>query len=92
MSSHVERLEARRRLLQAECAVQRGEIGAIHADLDAGAARADQLIAAVRRLTPVLLAGAVVATVVIGPGRLLGLARQGLALGLLASRAGRLLR
>jgi hypothetical protein len=92
MSTRVARLTVRRRLLQAECAVQRGEIGGIHSDLDAGAARADHVISVARRLTPLLLAAGVVVAVLIGPARLLGLARQGLALGVVASRASRLLR
>jgi hypothetical protein len=39
-----------------------------------------------------LLATGVAAAVLIGPARLLGMARQGLVLGLAASRASRLLR
>ena len=92
MSARVERLSVRRRLLQAECAVQRGEIGGIQSDLEAGAARADHVISVARRLTPLLLAAGVAAAVMIGPARLVGLARQGLALGVVASRASRLLR
>ena len=92
MSTRVERLSVRRRLLQAECAVQRGEIGGIQSDLEAGAARADHVISVARRLTPLLLAAGVAAAVMIGPARLVGLARQGLALGVVASRASRLLR
>jgi len=92
MSTRVARLAVRRRLLQAECAVQRGEICGIQSDLDAGAARADHVIGVVRRLTPLLLVAGVAAAVLIGPTRLLGVARQGLAFGLLASRASRLLR
>jgi hypothetical protein len=92
MSTRVERLAVHRRLLQAECAVQRGEIGGIHSDLDAGAARADHVISVARRLTPLLLVAGVAAAVLIGPARLVGLARQGLALGMVASRASRLLR
>lgn len=92
MSARVDRLTVRRRLLQAECAVQRVEIGGLQSDLAAGAARADHVIGVARRLTPLLLAAGGVAAVLIGPARLLGLARQGLALGLVANRASRLLR
>lgn len=92
MSTRVERLAVRRRLLQAECAVQRGEIGGIQSDLDAGAARADHVISVARRLTPLLLVAGVAAAVMVGPARLLGLARRGFALGLFANRASRLLR
>ena len=92
MSTRVERLTVRRRLLQAECAVQRGEIAGVQSDLEAGAVRADRVISVARRLTPLLLVAGVATAVLIGPARLLGVARQGLALGLVASRATRLLR
>jgi len=92
MSTRLEQLTARRRLLQVECAVQRGEIGAVQAELDAGAARADHIVAVVRRLTPLLLVAGVVVAIAIGPGRLLGLGRQSLAVALAASRAVRLMR
>ena len=72
--------------------MQRGEIGGIQSDLEAGAARTDHVIAVARRLTPLLLAAGVAAAVLMGPARLLGVARQGLALGLVANRASRLLR
>jgi hypothetical protein len=92
MSTRLEQLAVRRRLLQAECAIQRGEIGAVQAELEAGAARADHVIAVVRRLTPLLLVAGVVAAVVTGPGRALSLGRQALVVALAASRAVRLLR
>jgi len=92
MSTRFERLAARRRLLQAECAIQRGEIGAVQVELEAGAARADHIVAVVRRLTPLLLVAGVVALVVTGPGRALSLGRQALVVALAASRAARLLR
>ena len=92
MSTRLEQLAARRRLLQAQCAAQRGEIGGIQADIDAGAVRADRYIAVARRLTPFLLVAGVVVVAAIGPGRVLGLARQGLTVALVASRAVRLLR
>jgi hypothetical protein len=92
MSKRVERLAVRRRLLQAECAVQRGEIGAYHSELESGAARADRVIGVVRRLTPLLLVAGAVAVVAIGPARLVEAARRALSLGLFASRASRLLR
>jgi len=92
MSTRFEQLTVRRRLLQAECAVQRGEISAVQAELDAGAARADHIVAVVRRLTPLLLLAGVVAVVVTGPGRALSLGRQALAVALAGSRAVRLLR
>jgi hypothetical protein len=92
MNARLERLTARRRLLQVQCAVQRGDIGDLQADIDAGAVRADRVVAVARRLTPFLLVAGVAAVVAIGPGRALGMARQGLAVALVASRAVRLLR
>ena len=92
MSIHLEQLAARRRLLQLRCAVQRGEIAEIQAGIDAGAARADHAIAVARRFTPLLLATGVVIAIAIGPGRVLGLVRQGLVAATIANRASRLLR
>ena len=92
MSTRLEQVTARRRLLQAQCAAQRGAIAEIQADIDAGAVRADRVVAVVRRLSPLLLVAGVAALVAIGPGRALGLARQGLVAALVASRAVRLLR
>jgi hypothetical protein len=92
MSTRLEQLAVRRRLLQAECAIQRGETGAVQAELDAGAARADHIVAVVKRLTPLLLVAGVVAVVATGPGRALNLGRQALVVALAASRAARLLR
>jgi hypothetical protein len=92
MSTRLEQLTARRRLLQLQCAVQRGEIGETQAQIDAGAARVDRVIAVVRRFGPLLVAVGVVAAVAIGPSRLLGVTRQALTLGLFAGRAARLLR
>jgi hypothetical protein len=92
MSTRLEQLAARRRLLQEQCAVQRGDIGEIQAEIDAGAVRADRIVAVVRRLSPLLLVAGVAAAVAIGPGRMLGLARQGLTVVLFADRAVRLLR
>ncbi len=92
MSMRLEQLAARRRLLQLQCAVQRGEIAEIEADLDAGAARVDRVVAMARRFTPLLLVTGVVIFVAIGPGRALGLVSRGLAAATIANRAARLLR
>lgn len=92
MSTRLEQLTARRRRLQLQCAAERGEIGEIQAELDAGAARVDHVIAVVRRLGPLFVAVGVVAAVAIGPRRLLGVTRQALTLALVANRATRLLR
>ena len=92
MSTHLEQLAARRRLLQLRCAVQRGEIAETQAGIDAGAARADRVIAVARRFTPVLLVAGAVIVLAMGPARALGLVRQGLVAATVATRAARLLR
>jgi len=92
MSTRLEQLAARRRLLQLQCAVQRGEIAELQAGIDASAARADHVIAVARRFTPLLLVTGVAIAVAIGPGRALGLVRQGLLAATIANRAARLLR
>ena len=92
MSTRLEQLAARRRLLQLQCAVQRGELAGIEANLDAGAARVDRVVAMARRFTPLLLVGGVAIVIAIGPGRALGFVRQGLAAATIANRAARLLR
>jgi hypothetical protein len=92
MSTRFEQLTARRLMLQAQCAAQRAEIVGIQAEIDAGAARVDRVVAVVRRLGPLFLAAGVVATIAIGPRRLLGVARPTLTFALLASRAARFLR
>ncbi len=91
MSTRLEELTTRRRLLQARCAAQRGEIGVIEADLDAGVARVDRAVAVARRLGPFVLLAGVAVLVAIGPGRALGVVRQGLTVALFANRAARLL-
>jgi hypothetical protein len=92
MSTRLEQLAARRRVLQLRCAVQRGEIAETQAVIDAGAARADRVIAVAQRFTPLLLVAGVAIFLAVGPGRALGLARQGLAAATLANRAARLMR
>ena len=92
MSAHLEQLVAHRRQLQLRCAVQRGEIAGIQAGIDAGAARADRVIAVAQRFTPLLLVTGVALVLAIGPGRALGLVRQGLLAATIANRAARLLR
>ena len=92
MSTRLEQLAARRRLLQLRCAVQRGEIAAAQATIDAGAARADRVIAVAQRFSPLLLVAGAAIVLVVGPGRALGLVRQGLVAATIASRAARLMR
>jgi len=92
MSTHLEQLAARRRQLQSRCAVQRGEIAESQAGIDAGAARADRVIAMAQRFTPLMLVVGVAIVLAIGPGRALGLFRRGLVAATIADRAARLLR
>jgi hypothetical protein len=92
MSSRLEQVVARRRMLQAECARQRGEIADVGAAVGEGAAKVDRAVVAIRRLGPLFVAAGVVAAVVLGPRRLLGFTRQALPIALLASRAIRRLR
>lgn len=92
MSTRLELLAARRRLLQLQCAVQRGEIAATQAGIDAGAARADRVIGVAQRFTPLLLVAGAALLLALGPGRALGLVRQGLVAATLANRAARLMR
>lgn len=92
MSTHLEQLAARRRLLQLRCAVQRGEIAEVQAGIDAGAARADRIITVAQRFTPLLLVAGAALALAMGPGRLLGLVRQGLVAATIANRAARLMR
>jgi hypothetical protein len=92
MSTRLEQLAARRRLLQLQCALQRGEIAEAQAGIDAGAARADRVIAMAQRFTPLLLVAGVAIVLAVGPGRALGLVRQGLLAATIANRAARLVR
>jgi len=92
MSSRLEQVVARRRMLQAECSRQREEIAGVGAAVGAGAERVDRAVVVIRRLAPLFVAAGVVAAVVVGPRRLLGFTRQALPIALMASRALRLLR
>lgn len=92
MSSRLVALTARRAALQAECALQRDDAALAYGDIELGVAKVDRVVAGVRRLAPVLLVGGAVALLAIGPGRALSLIRRGLAVGLYAREARRLLR
>jgi hypothetical protein len=92
MSTRLEQLAERRHLLQLRCAVQRGDLAETQAAIDAGAARADRVIAVAQRFTPLLLVAGVAVVLAVGPGRALGLVRQGLVAATLANRAARLMR
>jgi hypothetical protein len=92
MSSRLVALTARRAALQAECALQRDDAALAYGDIEQGVAKVDRVVAGVRRLAPVLLVGGAVALLAIGPARALSLVRRGLAVGLYAREARRLLR
>jgi hypothetical protein len=92
MSSRLVALTARRAALQAQCALDRDDAALAYRDIEQGAAKVDRVVSTVRRLTPVLLVGGAVALLAIGPGRALALVRRGLAVGLYAREARRLLR
>ena len=82
MSSRLAALTARRAALQAECALQRDDAALAYGDIEQGVAKVDRVL---------LVAGAV-ALLAIGPARALSLVRRGLAVGLYAREARRLLR
>lgn len=92
MSSRLAALTARRVALQAECEMQRGDAGLAYGQIEQGVARVDRVVGTVRRLTPVLVLGGVIALLAVGPSRVLSLLRSGVALSMYAREARRLLR
>jgi hypothetical protein len=92
MSSRLEELAARRRVLQARCAEQRGDVGVLYGDIEHVTGRADRVIETVRSLAPVVAVGGIALLFVVGPGRALHLLRRGLTAGLYATQALRLVR
>ncbi len=92
MNSRLVALTARRAALQAECALQRDDAALAYGDIEQGVAKVDRVVAGVRRMAPVLLVGGAVALLAIGPARALSLVSRGLAFGLYAREARRLLR
>jgi len=92
MSSRLVALTARRAALQAQCALDRDDAALAYADIEQGVAKVDRVVAGVRRLAPILVMGGAVALLAIGPARALTLVRRGLAVGLYAREARRLLR
>jgi hypothetical protein len=92
VSSRLVALTARRAALQAECALQRDDAVQAYGEIEHGARRIDGLLGALRRLTPVLVAGGAVVLVAIGPSRAVTLVRRGLTFAMYALQARSLLR
>ncbi len=92
MSSRLRALTAHRAALQAEIALQRDDARLSYAEIEQGTTRVDRGIQLVQRLGPLLLVAGAAGLIALGPARALSLARRGLALGLFASHARRLLR
>lgn len=92
MSSRLATLTARREDLQAKCALQRDDAAQTYAGIASGAARVDRVVAVLRRLRPVFIAGGILVVVTLGPARTMVVARRGLAIAGLALQARRLLR
>lgn len=91
MSSRLVALTARRAALQAECALQRDDAAQSYAEIEQGTMRVDRVIGTVRRLTPLLVVAGAGVLLVVGPVRALSLVSRGIALGLYAQQARRLL-
>jgi len=91
VSSRRVTLAARRAALQAECALQRDAAAQSYAGIASGAARVDRVVAVLRRLRPVFIAGGILVVVALGPARTMVVARRGLALAGLALQARSLL-
>jgi hypothetical protein len=89
VSSRLEALTARRRALQAQCALQREDVQTLYAGIESRTNRVDQLITTARALTPVLAIGGMVLLVAMGPQRALRAVRRGLTMALYASQVRR---
>jgi hypothetical protein len=92
MKSRLRALTARRTALQAECALQRGEVSQVYAHIEDRVGRVDRVVETLRGLTPILAAGGVILLVAIGPGRSLRMLQRGLALGVSVNQIRRFLR
>lgn len=90
MSDRLAELTARRRVLQARCALQRDDVATLYGGIEHRAARVDRLIDVVRSVTPLVAIGGVVLLLGMGPQRALLLVRRGLAIGLYAVQARRM--
>jgi len=89
VSARLEALTARRRALQAQCALQREDVQTLYAGIESRTNRVDQVITTVRSLSPVLAIGGLVLLVAMGPQRALRAARRGLTMALYASHVRR---
>lgn len=87
MSDRLAELTARRRVLQARCALQRDDVGMLYAGIERRAARVDRFIDMARSVTPLVAIAGVVLLLGMGPQRALLLVRRGLAIGLYAVQA-----
>ncbi len=92
MRSRLLALTARRTALQAECALQRDDIGQVYARIEDRVGRVDRVVETLRGLTPILAVGGVVLLLAMGPGRSLRLLQRGLALGVSVNQIRRFLR
>jgi len=92
MRSRLRALTARRTALQAECALQRGDVGQAYAQIEHRVGRVDRVVQMLRGLTPILAVGGAVLMVAMGPGRSLKLLQRGLALGVSVNQIRRFLR
>jgi hypothetical protein len=92
MRSRLRALTARRTALQAECALQRDDIGLVYGHIEDRVGRVDRVVETLRGLTPILAAGGVILLVALGPGRSLRLMQRGLALGVSVNQIRRFLR
>jgi hypothetical protein len=75
VSDRRQALQRRREELLARGAAQREYVGAELDLLDAGAARIDRYVAVARRMRPALVLGGLALVVLVGPRRIIGLAR-----------------
>jgi hypothetical protein len=90
MSDRLTELTARRRALQARCALQRDDVKMLYAGIEHRTARVDRVIDVARSLTPLVAVGGVVMLIAMGPHRALLLVRRGLAVALYAVQARRM--
>jgi hypothetical protein len=92
VSSRLAQLTARRSSLQAECERQRDDVRSLYRGIEHTAVRADRVIEIARGFGPVIAVAGAVVLLVLGPGRVLRLISHGLAVGLYAREALRILR
>jgi len=92
MRSRLRALTAKRTALQADCALQRDDVGQEYGHIEDRVGRVDRVVETLRGLTPILAAGGVILLVAIGPGRSLRLLQRGLALGVSVNQIRRFLR